>query len=205
MKRLRNLGGLMLVSLAIALVGATTASAAQFTSGSSPTVLTASQQVKNILSVDTGQMECTENELAGTAVGQAFESVEMTPTYIGCTGFGFSMTVTMNGCRYKIYAAGTIDLVCPAGKDVAIDTAFNFCNVTVQPQTGLSSVSFTTHALSTGVHALVAHLAISNLKYTESGFACIASGKATTGGSLAGTLTIVGETEAGNPIGITHD
>lgn len=110
--------------------------------GDRKTLVTGSQVINSSSPPDTGKVECTGANFSGEFSGSSVTSIALVPSYSGCVALGFAATITTNGCNYVIRAAGTIDLECPNGKDIVIDTAFSLCNFTIPSQTGLSSISY---------------------------------------------------------------
>jgi hypothetical protein len=70
-----------------------------------------------------GTFKCTKTTYAATIAGPT-TSLTATPSFSGCSGFGFPFVVDMNGCTFKFnVGAGTtgdVDLVCPAGAELTL-------------------------------------------------------------------------------------
>jgi hypothetical protein len=111
--------------------------------------LTGSQVGSNVFTFKAGTVKCSSISYSGTLEEQS-TTIELAPSYSECTAFGFvNTTIDVNGCKYKATVtskvaadsfSGTVDVVCPETKKIAI-TAFN-CEVTFGSQTGWST-SFT--------------------------------------------------------------
>lgn len=77
------------------------------------------------------------------------KTLQVSPTYGGCTGFGFSATVKMEGCAFVVDAdeetaafefKGTADVVCPEGKKIKMNAGT--CEVQIGAQTNRSKVEY---------------------------------------------------------------
>src|SRR6059036_2059114 len=102
---IRNIKLLALTALAALAVTAVAASAAQatttFTAGSTSGTITGTQTTKQVFTTNAGKVECTTAHQEGKFTAASFTTLTVTPTYSGCTAFGFiGATVTMNGCTY---------------------------------------------------------------------------------------------------------
>jgi hypothetical protein len=107
-------------------------------------------------------VKCTESEFHGELT-QISTSIEVQPTYKGCTGVGgIPVVATSNECKAKFtlkeeVAAGQfkagVDVVCPGGKPgiqlllyashTTQTSGTVMCTVTVPPQTGLGTATLT--------------------------------------------------------------
>lgn len=115
-----------LTALLVVAMGAPGASADLFTTESAPTTLRGTQQSANSFDFEAGTVACSTAKYVGTASTTATSSIVLTPEYSGCTIFGMSAEVSMNGCSYilKVNGAGstegTGEISCPAGKEITI-------------------------------------------------------------------------------------
>jgi hypothetical protein len=114
--------GLALVSV-IAL-GAASASAAfaveaHSGSGSATTFLTGTQIGTNQLDTEGGNIKCSGVNLAAKYSGTTAATVDVTPSYTGCTAFGLTAHIDFMGCFYRFTSitASHIDVnvLCPPG------------------------------------------------------------------------------------------
>jgi len=195
-----RIGVLALALAAIAALfatSATSASAAQvFHSASAPVKVTTTadgtgKNSHHVLDAAGGSVTCTgftgeaeQNSTDATSI--AFSSV----AYSNCTFLGQAATVSMNECTYVLQAAGTLDISCPAGKEITISTTLVPCDVKVPPQTGLSNVSYSNIASSTEV---TASPSVTGVKYTASGPGCPLTGSFTNGNYTTGNVILTAE------------
>jgi hypothetical protein len=159
-----------------------------------------------------GQFGCTTATWEGTLNAGIAKTVEVTPTYSGCTTTNTSTTVsiTHNGCKYrfKVEAGGTdgtVDLSCPAGKAIEMhhpnctitirdrDTSGNLQNQTI-PGIHYTTVIENRHSLTVDV----------NLAFADEyhGGVCIFLGTHHTG-FLKGSVTVKGFDTEGKQVDIT--
>jgi hypothetical protein len=188
-KMVRNLKVLGLAVMAVLAMTAISASAAQaqsFTSASETTWLTGEQEEINLFEITGGEVECEVAKFkGGPYAGKKLASVTVHPEYSGCLAFGRNATVDTGGCNYILYAIGTADIECEAGKSIVITVPSGPCNVTVGPQTGLSSIGYTNVA---GGDVLV-EANVGGIVYTSTGGACGPSGN---NGTYTGTVLAQG-------------
>ncbi len=220
-----NLKALGLALVAVSAMSATWVSAAQATEGvfeweTGATELTATSEIAGhghlfkmtgSRSFECDNVRMTVNLPAGTRA-TAFETNSSTYNDIvlgedQCTGvLGIKQKITMNGCQYRFHAGeslkegetrGTVDIVCPAGKEITTDSAL--CTINIPPQRGLSHVTYRTIEEEGKKEDITIELAVSNIKYKHTGF-CGNGGGAN--GSYIGNLTVVGE-NGGKPKHVT--
>jgi hypothetical protein len=148
--------GVTLAFVAILAMSAFVASAAQaitFSSSSYPqTVTAAGSGIGEKFETEGGSIECEESKYHGV-LSEPSSSLEMSPTYTGCTAFfGFaSAFIHTNGCRFRwsgwehdsataTYTA-RLSIVCPAGK--VIEVTAGTCLVHIPAQSNLSILDLT--------------------------------------------------------------
>jgi hypothetical protein len=152
---------------------------------------------------------CKEVTYSGS-LSAASTAMTVTPSYSGCSAFGFlEATVNANGCSFVMNAGsalgggkyqGTENISCPVGKSIEISA--QTCKVSIPAQSGLSSASYETGS-SSGQETVKASLNVSGLKYTAtSGFLCPLTGGTFTNGKQSGGLTVQAKTGAGALQGI---
>ncbi len=150
------------------------------------------------------------------ALPSGLSDFTVSPAYSGCLGSGiFPETITMNGCDYVVHVEKTIgthlygttvELVCPAGKEVTIDIWTSHirhtenpipdCEIHIPPQKGLVGPTLkdeTNGHLTLGGTALGITM---NLTKGPCGEAAH-----TKEGKLKLAVTITGENAATNPTG----
>jgi hypothetical protein len=96
----------------------------------------------------------------------------------------------MNGCLYRLKVGGTLDLVCPVGKQVVIRIG-SFgpqCAFILPPQTGRETVSYANNSGDIDIH-----LTVSGIVGTlTSHFPCVFGPKSFSAGEYEGDLTLEG-------------
>jgi hypothetical protein len=144
---------------------------------------------------------CTTATYEGTAANTSTE-LTITPHYSNChtTGSAAVVTVHVNGCDYrftigkKSTADNTVDLVCPAGKE--IEVTHEGCTIKIPPKNNILGVAYET-IITGGKHAIT-------LKATASGFTtnfeagfCVLLGTSHTS-TLSGSAIVEGWEDLGN-------
>jgi hypothetical protein len=176
MRRPLEVLGFLMAALALTAWAAQAASAAsEFQAAEFPARLSGEQSGEkgHVFTVEEkNSLTCTKM----TATGELFEpseAQEVSPTYSSCTAFGFSATVTMHGCVYRLHAgeetsanhfSGTIDIVCPPGEKIAM--AAGTCEVQVGSQEGLSGVEYVDNTGHSPVDVTV-NLSVTGIKYNK--------------------------------------
>jgi len=206
----RNLKVLGLALVAALAMTALVASAAQannegkFTATSYPGTLHGEDTGTHVFTAAGGTVNCTNATFTGSFT-EASKTQTITPEYSGCTAFGFiGATVTMNGCDYLFHLTGTgaggaynstVDLVCPAGKEITIDAGP--CMISLPGQTGLPGSTFTNsggtpsdvtnHANVTGITGVL----------KKENALCFFTAGHFTNGTYKGSTTVTGKNAGG--------
>jgi hypothetical protein len=208
---IRNLKALGLAAMAVFAMTAISASAAQaaplFHAEEAP-VTYKGENVggKEKFKTSAGTVECTTTSVTGESSESTSTEATISPTYTGCKAFGFlTATVTMNGCSYKFHlvegsspATATVDIVCPAGKDITISSTG--CVVHVPAQTGLKHVVFDNEG-SGATRDIKATNTVTGIKYTATG-GCPGGEGTKEDGEYSGTTTVKGFKSGGAQQGI---
>ena len=180
---------------------------ADFEASGYPATITGEQIGLDEFSTKAGTTSCTHATYHGE-IGGPTSSLTLSPTYSGCKAFGFfNATIDMNGCDYLFEASGTwgfeefigsMDILCPAGKSIAITTSV--CVVTIP---GQNEILYATYGNTPGATPDDVDLAVNaelKLKYTiDSGCATSSPGTFTSG-SMRSEATL-GAEEFGGPVG----
>ena len=154
-----------------------------------------------------GEIGCTESNYETTLTTGKTGTVEVFPSFAGCTTTGSSaVTVTMNGCSYVFkVAAGTTneteqtaDLKCPGTNKVEVHHPN--CTIKIAPQTNVGNLTFTTD-VTEGRHILTFHVNAQFATQFEGGI-CIFTGTNHTG-TLEGSATVEAFNTAGEKIDLT--
>ncbi|HEU5105509.1 MAG TPA: hypothetical protein VFU11_06680 [Solirubrobacterales bacterium] len=199
-RKFKSIGLALVAIFAMSALSASAASAAEFHSTSAgSTKISASQTTTHVFTSTAGEVTCEKATFTGNQTTATAASIEVTPVYSGCHiiifGSTISATVAHNECKYKLYSNGTADIICPAGKAITVTGAG--CKITVTPQTGLKSVSYTNSG--TGI-SIAANL--SGIHYHHEGFTC---GTGTgTNGTYKGNTLASGTTTAGAAVTISY-
>jgi hypothetical protein len=215
---IRNLKTLGLALVAVCAMSASTASMAfadTFTSeGGVAVTLTGKQTgAGDVFTTTAGTVKCKEISYAGTSKS-GVTTVTAVPNFPmkttggeqNCTGFGFPVEITTNGCSYLFHiggaTTGTLDVVCEAGKEITITAAaagIAKCILHVPTQSGLGTITYkNTGATTTREVEIEANL--SGLKYKHTagtGLGSCSTGSATTG-TYVGKAIVTGETDGGS-------
>src|SRR6478609_1691857 len=136
MKRKRTSAVVLLALLALA-VTASAASAATFnvegTTG--PFTVKGSQvaEENHVLTIEAGfGVMCKTATFTGTAPAKSNATLELTPSYSGCTAFGLAATVAINSCKFKFlsvsgaatpWAGSAVELLCSNASPATVKTA----------------------------------------------------------------------------------
>jgi hypothetical protein len=202
MRKLKFLG---LLVIAFAMMGVSSASAVEFHSEGSSTVLTGSQVGEDVFTTTAGTVTCEEANYTGEQATSTAATVEVAPTYGECTGpSGLPATVHPNGCTYKFGAAAVttkthLTIVCPKNKEITvtvIEPFFNVvkCTIHVPGQTIANAVEY--HNGGSGAtRDVTVTVSTSSITYSQtpgSGFgAC--SAVHDDNGQYTGVATVTGE------------
>jgi hypothetical protein len=208
--KMRPAKGIFLVLLfAVSALCAASASADVIRSESYPTTLTGSKDgaFTDELSLTAGTARCTPSYQATLSADAS--TVAASPSYTGCSSFGFPSTIDVNGCTYLFHVnggastEGDADLVCPAGAEVtitAVSAGTTKCTVHFPSQADIGgTVTYSTiGAGATREITIAANL--TGLDYTHTKGTGL--GACTAGSATSGTLTLkavmTGEIEGGS-------
>jgi hypothetical protein len=197
--------GLALIALsALSAMAASAAQAGKFDIGTSPAVLTASNESgqETLLTITTaqgsGSAKCKASTLEGTTEGTTIEEATVTPTYgsgkgnpeevQGCTLFGLKAQVLTNGCKFTVTGAGqpaltaNVDIVgCTEGKKIEIINSG--CVITIGQQGPLSKIVATNIA---GEKEVTLAATVGGITTTQTGVGCLSNGQTAANGSFTG-------------------
>jgi hypothetical protein len=180
-----------LTVLAVSVVTASAAQAAQFTSAVEDTFLTGEQKTQNVFTTNAGEIKCNTVKFEATTKGTAdgglgFTSptVKVHPTYSGCTAFGFEMKVDMNSCEFEFSASGTASIVnCPSTAPITVTIPIAGCTTTIANQGPLGAISYSNEGSPSSI---LVTFNVTGISYTSSGGLCGASG---TNGKYTGSAS----------------
>jgi hypothetical protein len=194
MRNIKVLGLTAFAVLAFSAAIASAASAAEFHTASAPATLTAREEENQVFVTEAGTFSCTGVKLTATMSALSQPTVTTSGLeYAGCTTktiFGnieLTVNFTKNSCNYRFHANGEVDLVCASGGTEGVIVSGPGCTLTVPPQTGLKSVSYTNNAAGT----VTINPAVTNIKSIGSGSLCSKTGTFTNG-KYAGKVLVSG-------------
>src|SRR6478752_96143 len=209
----RNLKALLGVLCGVLALAAAMASAAQaapkFKAGAFPATVTGTH-VGNVAMTDEGSITCEEGSYTGT-LNEESSTLRLEPTYSKCKSQGWPVTYKWNGCGYllplkektgKENYKGNFDFACPAGKVIealAYSDAGHtnqICRMTIAPQTGLLSVTYTNYE-EAGLPKVEMNFKVEKFVYSQEGSFCV-NGKFSNG-TLEGLVALESENEAEEP------
>lgn len=185
--KIKALGLAFVVTAAMSAVAASAAQAGSFDIGAQPAVIKGHSEAgqQHLLSVTRTaggvfNATCKTASFEGTSQGQSISEATITPTYgesegapTGCTLFGQSSVVKMNGCKFTITGSGQpsntylLDIVgCTSGKQIETKTAV--CTFHIPEQNGLSHVV----ATNIGINEITLEATLTTITFTQTGAAC---------------------------------
>lgn len=207
-RKLKTLGLCLGAVLAIGAVGASASSAApQFHFEAEHTIITGQQTTANAFVFDVGEVKCGVAQFAGTSAVFTTTTITLTPTFDNCLlDEEEEVTFTHNGCSFVFHLGantehltGTMSIECPANEVIEIDAPE--CTITVPPQGGLGTVTYTNEGAET-TRSVVFDLGIAGIVYAEDGAGCVNEEETTNNGTYTGKITVTGENTMGAHRGI---
>jgi hypothetical protein len=192
MQRIKILGLLAIAAMVtVAFVGATSASAAKFTSSKVGAALSGTT-LKNYVGTVTGSSSSC-NKISAEGVTGALES-ESANGFVAvseCTFAGFPATVTINKCGFTVYAGGKGEMTGSECEVIAVvNNVFAKCKGVAKPQTLTSAASFSNG--SGDIVAKAAHSGVT-VEVTESSGLCPLTVGKHTNASFSGESTVKAE------------
>jgi hypothetical protein len=206
-RNLKTLGLALVAVMALGVVGASAASAAEFTAESYPAYAEGTGGAEEF-TTEAGTVKCSTSSYEGATMGEATASYAVHPTYSGCQAFGFvEASVNTNQCDYVFNSvtgsgpySSKVDISCSGGSTIVITAAT--CTAKVGGQTGLSSVTLTNNGGNVEANPNVTNIAYT---VTKDGFLCPFGGVGEkTDGEITSGANIVmeGFEEGGSPTNI---
>jgi len=197
----------LLATCALFALAASPAGAATLQAESYPATLVGEQgtEEQHVFTFEgSNSLSCEEANFTGELT-EASTSFTVSPEYSGCTAFGFSATVDMNGCDY-VYTIGepieegyegSMDIVCPEGESIEI--AAGTCGVEIESQEAIFPIIIIIVIPAGDAAAFLAGAAIgAAIGYwlKEDGFLCPANGTGKKTGKFDGGTDVHGYTES---------
>lgn len=200
-------------ALAVSAVATTAASAGTFKAESYPATITGTQTTAVTFTGVVGKWTCKTVAMQGT-LKEASSALNLAPAYTECSWAGVAATTNMEGCTYEFTAGNTVegseskiestmDVKCPAGKEVKLVLNGGTCTIYIPEQTGLKSATFENTPAATPDDVDLT-LALSGIKYkVVNGFLGCPNNPADgtyTNGTIAGGETLTADSSGGSPI-----
>ena len=204
MGKLKSLGVVLAAVLALGAVVSSGAMADTFqTEGGQEVTLTGAQEevVNKFTFVSTaGSVTCPTTTFHAQAKSgvSTVETTQLKFSASGCLCIGIACNITTNGCNLRFHiitTVGTVDLVCPVGKELTMDSTK--CIIHVPPQESLAWIIYSntgfsgTSTAEVTVKAEVEHILYTHTKVGE-GIGSCTSGFGTMG-RLNGSAIVTGE------------
>jgi hypothetical protein len=211
-RKLKALGLALVAALALTAVMASAASA-QFTSTSTHTILSGTQEGNHVFTAGEGfgGVTCTEASFSGTGTATEESEQKITPTYSNCTdSFGRVVDLDNSSLAYTFTSGaskGTVDI--SGSMTLTITDSKNhesagsvICTVTIGAQTGVNGVTY--HDNGEGVKVTSNS---TNVKNTTSGgfFNCGIGNGEHSAGTYKGTTNMTGKNTSGTEVDIDVD
>ena len=193
--------------LALSAVSAASASAASFfTTQSTPTFIKGLQQTKNVFTDTAGTIKCSAAEFtSGQISSNAVGTVNVHPTYGGCTAFGQAASVSTTSCSYTLSIVsvsgstgdGSIVIDCSSGTTIVINLPAAGCSVTIGAQSfpgGGNTIDY--ESIGSGAtEAILVTSTVSAIVWAASGGICDTNSTGATA-SITGTVLTKGYDQA---------
>jgi len=196
-RNLKILGLPLVAILAMSMaVMASTASAVEFHSESAHTTLEGEQTEPTEFVFEAGTVICEETVYQRTQESKTTAEVILEPEYVGCTSGGASVTISTNGCVYRLYEGEKVaegydfltDIVCPENQVIDVHTTDAAktlkCTITIPGQVKRKKVTYTNKGIGVNRDVL-AHIHYSGTQYYQ--HKGTAAGSCTTGTFEKGT------------------
>lgn len=148
MKYIKTLGLLAIAVMALtAVIGTASASAAaKFTAGKVGVFLEDTTLSEHVLTITGSPVKCSTTDFSGSTEALESTTLRLSPSFFGCTAFGFSATVTNSGCTYILWANGLFDLSTVCKLTISVNNVFAKCTAVITGQFSVGSVSYTNGA-----------------------------------------------------------
>ncbi len=188
----------------------------KFESESVPVTLTGNNDAANVVVKTTvGTMECKKATYTGSQTEKAKVEIELTPSYSECTASGgFTATVDMNECKYRFTVTkvesftkreGSVDIICPAGKEITITVKageVTKCTIHVPALSNMRTVTYTNVGAG-ATREITIDVNITKFAYVHTAGSGI--GACTTGsgedGTMEAKISITAEKAGGEHVG----
>jgi len=189
----------VLAMLAFCTYAAPASASEEFHAETEGVTLSGSQTTTMTFTTDSGTTHCSSVNFSGTQSAKTALSISLTSTTSGCQSTGFisaSATTHINNCTYiyhgwrQFWKVTTVPTDASKGPCVHTYT-YPFCTVTVNGGQSLGGGSVTNVGSGT-TREIELTYKVTNIEYSESGFACKNSGSKTTGGTLSGSIRLTG-------------
>jgi hypothetical protein len=208
-RKSKVLGLALGIIAALAAIGASGASAARFTV--EPGTIITGTQISGSVAIYKGdfpEVRCSKINWPGevsqvtTSGGTVDTVLTLRPEFVECESGGFKRTVEATGCDFQLFAGGTLNVKCPAGKQIDINVS-ELCTITIKPQETVPKVTYTSDP--SDPKSLIADISSEGLQYEEHGLLCASQNVLTKNGSFTSQVTMKAETGLGVQVPLTLD
>jgi hypothetical protein len=199
-------------ALAVSAVASAAASAGTFKAESYPATITGEQTTSVLFTGVVGKWSCKKVTMQGS-MSSSSSALNLAPVYTECAWAGVAATTFMEGCTYEFTAGETVegsenkiqatmDIKCPAGKEVKLVLNGGTCTIWIPEQASLGSATFENTPAATPDDVDLT-LNLSGIKYrVETGVrGCPVGTNGTyTNGSITGGVKLKAVNGIGTPI-----
>lgn len=201
-RKMKRGAGAVAVAMALLAMAAASASGA-FHSETAHTTWQGAQPegLNDVITVNAGTVTCSQKTYAGTTSAATGSTLNLAPTFLECTAFGFvNAAYDVNGCEFQYHDTGAMNIACPEGKSMVV-TAFN-CHVSIPAQSWVPGITYSNQGTGKSRDIRI-NQSTSGLKYTQASktFPGCTNGTSTNGKVLAET-TLKGLNTAGEQVGV---
>lgn len=205
-RNLKLLGLAAMALLAVSAIGTAGVQAATFTSEAGATTVVSTHDgtgktAHAVIDAAGANLTCAQQVANSSWVGQALAGIRVFVGLSACNSVGQTATVNMNECSLELKAGGTMDIVCPAGKEITYSTPNPVCDVTIPAQSNKGTLTYTNITTGTSKEITVSPN-LTELKYTATGAGCPETGTFTNGAFTTGNYFLTGQDHAGKTINI---
>lgn len=197
-KRSNMIGLVIAMAMALtAVVGAASASAAQFRAEEYISGVTGTQTATQKFKLKNTEISCTTATSSGAIFGPS-TTLTVTPSFSGCAAslpVKAAITANTNGCDYVYKNSGepyenngTMDISCSKG----IEFTGGGCTFKIPPQTGRGNVKFKNSGGYSRNHTISVDYEVTGLTYSISGTFCIEGVGTYENGTYTGTSVLKG-------------
>lgn len=208
-RKIKALGLALMAVFAMSAIVAQAASAVDFESNASTTILSASGS-NHEFNVTGSEVRCATANFSGHVASSTTTKITISPVYTGCTAFAGFVSAKVTGfghygeedtCDYVMHASGEVDLECEGSAEVMIDAGP--CDAHIPEQTGLGTVSY--ENVANGDIKATININSITVSHTDGIFCTFSGSGEGKNGTLTGTSTVSGTTNGTTPVDIFYN